>query len=169
MTNQTIGSDELLRKCERMLWRTLPSVFHATRKLAQDEFFGDLQLTPAQFHTIRNIQRGANSVSDLAACEKVSPPAISRHVDDLVNMGLVERTRDTTDRRSIILALTKDGQAVWDHMLERNHKIFSEKMKQMSIVDLQTIIAALELLYSAFADESPDFECEADGGKHHHE
>jgi DNA-binding MarR family transcriptional regulator len=168
MTENYSASDELLSKCERMLWRTLPSVLHGTRKLAQDELFGDLQLTPAQFHTIRNIHRGANSVSDLAACERVSPPAISRHVDDLVNMGLVERTRDTEDRRSIILALTKDGQAVWDRMLERNHKIFSEKMKQMSTKDLQTIIAALELLYSAFADEAPDFECEADGGKHHH-
>ena len=93
MTENYSASDELLSKCERMLWRTLPSVLHGTRKLAQDELFGDLQLTPAQFHTIRNIHRGANSVSDLAACERVSPPAISRHVDDLVNMGLVERTR----------------------------------------------------------------------------
>jgi DNA-binding MarR family transcriptional regulator len=124
MTENNLVSDELLKKCERILWRTLPSVIHASRKLTPEEKTNRAQLTPGQYHILRNIHRGSNSVSDLAECEKVSPPAISRHVDDLVKMNLVKRTRDTTDRRSIILELTDQGQDIWNKMIERNHQLF---------------------------------------------
>ncbi len=112
---------------------------------------------------------GQKSVSDLAECEKVSPPAVSRHVDDLVKMGLVERTRDTEDRRSIILGLTDQGQTIWNKMIERNHQLFSEKMRQLSTQEIETIIEGLELLYSAFTNQVLDNNCQANGGKHQHE
>ena len=166
MIEKNSASDELLKKCERILWRTLPSVIHATRKLTLGEETIGPQLTPAQHHILRNIQRGSKSVSDLAECEKVSPPAISRHVDDLVNMGLVERTRDTEDRRSIILALTEQGQSIWNKMIERNHQLFSEKMSKLSEQEIETIIAGLELLYSAFANENSECTCDPAQGEH---
>jgi DNA-binding MarR family transcriptional regulator len=169
MTENNPVSDELLKKCERILWRTLPSVIHASRKLTMEDQSDSTQLTPAQYHILRNIHRGANSISDLADCEKVSPPAVSRHVDDLVKLGLVERTRDTADRRSIILAVTARGQTLWNKMLERNHQLFSEKMRQLSTQEIETIIEGLELLYRAFANQPLENDCEVDGGKHHHE
>lgn len=165
MTEQNTVSDELLRKCERILWRTLPSIQHGVRKLTRED--DDRQLTPAQYHILRYIHRGAKSASNLAACEKVSLPAISRHVDDLVKMGLVERTRDTEDRRSIILALTEQGQVIWNKLVERNHQIFSERMKLLSPKEIEIIIEGLELLYSAFAKEVSECNCQTDGGKHH--
>lgn len=167
MADQNTVPDELLRKCERILWRTLPSVMHANRRIAQEEFDDDLQLTPAQFHMLRNIHRGAKSVSDLAACEKVTLPAISRHVDDLANLGLVERTRDPEDRRSLILALTEKGQEIWNRMVERNHQAFSEKMKLLSPQEIETIITGLELLYSAFSNEAAECKCEVKEGEQH--
>jgi DNA-binding MarR family transcriptional regulator len=168
MTEKKIASDELLKKCERILWRTLPSVLHANRKLSLENNQNSPQLTPAQYHILRNIDRGANSISDLADCERVSLPAISRHVDDLVKQGLVKRTRDSADRRAIILALTEKGQTVWNKMVERNHQIFSDKMQHLSIQEVETIIKGLELLYSAFANQPLENNCEADGEKHHY-
>jgi DNA-binding MarR family transcriptional regulator len=169
MTDHNAVPDELLKRCERVLWRTLPSVIHATRKLSLDEEQDSKQLTPAQYYILRNIHRGSKSVSDLAECEKVSPPAVSRHVDDLVKMGLVERTRDTEDRRSIILGLTDQGQTIWNKMIERNHQLFSEKMRQLSTQEIETIIEGLDLLYSAFTNQVLDSNCQANGGKHQHE
>jgi len=165
MTEEPSHLEENLKHLERILWRTLPLVMHASRSLARESFADAQHLTPGQYHTLRNIQRGANSISDLAACGKTSPPAASRHVDDLVKLGLVERTRDPEDRRSIILALTEQGQIKWNKMVIRNHRLFSEKMKNLSDEDLQTIIKGLELLYSAFSDTEFENTCMTDGGK----
>lgn len=169
MTENKSVSTDLLKRCERTLWRTLPSVMHISRNLAREGLTDGEHLTPGQYHILRNVNRGAKSVSDLASCEKVSPPAISRHVDDLVKMGLLKRSRDPEDRRSIILALTEEGQSKWDKMVERNHHYFSERMKRLSAQELETIIKGLELLYSVFSDTAIEDKCLADGGKHHNE
>lgn len=165
MTDPRTTSDDLLRRCERVLWRTLPTVMHASRDLARQSISEDCQLTPGQHHILRSIQRGTKSISDLAACEKVSLPAISRHVDDLVNMGLVERTRDPDDRRSIMLALTDKGQQMWNEMVERTHIFFSERMKNLSPQEIETIIAGLELLYGVFSSHAPEYTCKTHQGE----
>ena len=169
MTEKQSVSTDLLKQCERALWRTLPSVMHISRDLARKGLIDGGHLTPGQYHILRNINRGAKSVSDLAEREKVSPPAISRHVDDLVKLGLLERTRDPEDRRSIILALTEEGQSKWDKMVESNHRYFSERMKRLSVEELETIINGLELLYSVFSEQPLENDCHANGGKQRYE
>jgi DNA-binding MarR family transcriptional regulator len=158
-------SEDTLQRCERALWRTLPAILHANRQLTQQELFSDdLQLTPAQFHILRNIHRGAKSLSDIAASERVSLPAISRHVDDLVNLGLVSRTRGTTDRRSILLEMTEKGQTAWKKMGELKQQLFFEKLKNLNTSEIEAIIQGLDLLYKAFAnDESAECVCQTEG------
>lgn len=169
MSEQPPNLEENLKRLESVLWRTLPLVMHASRSLARRHFSGEQALTPGQYHTLRNIHRGTKSVRELADCEKVSPPAVSRYVDDLVNMDLLERSRDPEDRRSIILALTEKGQNRWDNMVEQNHRYFSEKMKRLSAEELKTIIKGLELLYSVFSEQPLENNCQTDGGIHHNE
>jgi len=169
MSEQTPQMEEKLKECERILWRTLPLVMHASRSLAREDFADGQSLTPGQYHTLRNIHRGAKSVSDLAACGKISPPAASRHVDELVKLGLLERARDPEDRRSIILALTDEGRSKWNKMVERYHRLFSERMKDLSNEELETIIKGFELLHNAFSDTPIEHDCLVNGGLHHDE
>ena len=48
----------------------------------------------------------------------VSPSAISLLVDRMVEHGMVERTRDTEDRRVVWLRLTPAAQAIADALLD---------------------------------------------------
>src|SRR6059058_4370248 len=48
-------------------------------------------------------------VRELAARERVSPPALSNRVDRLEQDGLVARTPSAADRRRVGLTLTEDG------------------------------------------------------------
>src|SRR5437764_9783556 len=48
-------------------------------------------------------------IRELAARERVSPPAMTRHVDRLERDGLVDRTPSNDDRRRVGLTLTPDG------------------------------------------------------------
>ena len=50
------------------------------------------------------------TVRFLASDLKVSKPAISRAVDRLADLGFAGRKDDPGDRRSVLVALTKDGK-----------------------------------------------------------
>src|SRR5579862_9164474 len=48
-------------------------------------------------------------IRDLAARERVSPPAMTQHVDRLERDGLVARTPSVDDRRRVGVSLTDEG------------------------------------------------------------
>lgn len=52
---------------------------------------------------------GPQSVSDLAAAERVRPQSMAQTVSDLESDGLVERNPDPGDRRRALVSLTAEG------------------------------------------------------------
>jgi DNA-binding MarR family transcriptional regulator len=57
-------------------------------------------------------REGAQSVSDLAAAERVRPQSMAQTVGDLEADGLVSRRPDPDDRRRALLELTDEGRTV---------------------------------------------------------
>ena len=55
-------------------------------------------------------REGPQSVSDLAAAERVRPQSMAQTVSDLEADGLVGRKPDPGDRRRALVSLTKEGQ-----------------------------------------------------------
>lgn len=70
-------------------------------------------ITVPQAITLKTIkQQGpACRMSDLAAVRFLTPAAVTGVVDRLIHLGLVERKYDEKDRRVILLALTRRGEA----------------------------------------------------------
>ena len=58
------------------------------------------------------------SVKSIADAHGMSLAAASRAVDGLLKRGLVTRTEDPDDRRSKQIALTADGRAITDRLLD---------------------------------------------------
>lgn len=54
--------------------------------------------------------------------ELLHPVAITGIIDKLVNLGLVRRTRSTTDRRKIMLGLTDKGRRFFAWRTRNHHK-----------------------------------------------
>ena len=73
-------------------------------------------LTPRQMAIllIVAIAPPPHTVRGLAAALNVSKPAISRALDSLGKLGLVRRTRDPADRRSVHIKPTPKGSAYLD-------------------------------------------------------
>ena len=68
-------------------------------------------------------------VKELASVLKIDKSAVSRSVEELVQKGLVTREPSKTDRRSVVLTLTKEGEArfnqIENDMYEKFRKVFS--------------------------------------------
>jgi MarR family transcriptional regulator for hemolysin len=77
----------------------------------------------------------------------IEGPTLTRHLDALEQMGLVERTRDTTDRRAIRVKSTAAGRALTATMLEAA-KAFDTQLRsglnRDELDQLRTLLARLE-------------------------
>ena len=67
-------------------------------------------------------------VRELAARERVSPPAMSNHVDRLERDGVVARTPSVADRRRVGLTLTGEGQRVLRRVRSRRTAWLSSRL-----------------------------------------
>ena len=85
-------------------------------------------------------------VRDLAARERVSPPAMSNIVDRLERDGLVLRTPSVSDRRRVGLTLSPEGERVLRRVRSRRTAWLSTRLDGLTAGELHAIEAALEPL-----------------------
>jgi DNA-binding MarR family transcriptional regulator len=85
------------------------SIMRVARRLRQ-EHVGSDDLSPNQLGTLGTLMRhGSLSLGELAAHERVRPPSMTRTVNSLVEIGLVQRESSPVDGRQVILGLTDRG------------------------------------------------------------
>src|SRR6202000_795551 len=75
----------------------------------------DLSVTLTQLSALGTLAvKGPMSAGDLATCEKVQPPSMTKVIAMLEETGLVRRDAHPTDRRQAIIAITAAGLALLD-------------------------------------------------------
>ncbi|MPY66313.1 MarR family transcriptional regulator [Deinococcus sp. SDU3-2] len=93
-----------------------------TLQAALDAFFARHDLTPSAFDVLATLRRSAPpeglTLGDLGTLMAVTPPAVTKRVDGLERRGWVARLPDPRDRRTIRAALTPEGRAAVDALLE---------------------------------------------------
>jgi DNA-binding MarR family transcriptional regulator len=85
-------------------------------------------------------------VRELAARERVTPPAMSNHVDRLERDGLVSRTPSASDRRRVGLTLTDEGQRMLRRVRSRRTAWLATRLRGLSPEELVAVEAAVEPL-----------------------
>jgi DNA-binding MarR family transcriptional regulator len=92
-------------------------------------------------------------IRDLAANERISPPALTKHVDRLERDGLVVRTRHPDDGRRIGLALTEEGQRVLRRVRSRRTAWLATRLRGLDPKELAAVEAAIEPLSRLLKEE----------------
>jgi len=82
-------------------------------------------------------------LSALAAEERISPPALSGHIDRLERAGLVERVRSSADRRRVGLRLTPEGGRILRRVRARRTTWLAERLRSLDPAELASVDAAL--------------------------
>jgi DNA-binding MarR family transcriptional regulator len=93
------------------------------------------------------------SLAELAAEEGISPPAMSGHVNRLERAGLVERVRETGDRRRVGLELTEEGARLLRNVRARRTMWLAQRLQALEPAELAAIDAVIPALHSLLEGE----------------
>jgi DNA-binding MarR family transcriptional regulator len=85
-------------------------------------------------------------IRDLATHERISAPALTKHVDRLERDGLVIRTPSTGDRRRIGVVLTEEGQRMLRRVRSRRTAWLATRLRGLDPDELAAVEAAIEPL-----------------------
>ena len=144
--------EELLQETIDRFWETIPPLWNRIRSNLRGTAAERFGISVEQFHILRHVNRGINSVSDLAVERCTSRPAISQVVDTLVNKGLLTRRQEADDRRYVKLALTVNGSTLLKGIFDSNRTWMLSKLDALSEAELGAAIQAMETLKKTFAE-----------------
>lgn len=91
-------------------------------------------------------REGSQSVSDLAAAERVRPQSMAQTVGDLEQAGFVERRPDPRDGRRALVSLTEAGQAELMAERQRREGWLVKAIEELPPDDRATVERAIVLL-----------------------
>ena len=94
-------------------------------------------------------------VRELAARERISPPALTNHVHRLERAGLVARTPSAGDRRRVGLTLTDEGQRVLRRVRSRRTAWLATRLRALTPEQLSAVEAAVGPLSQLLDEERP--------------
>lgn len=100
-------------------------------------------LTIAQFRCLKMAQRGRVSLGELADANGVTPPAMSKMVDGLVEAGLLERRAAAADRRRLELVVTPAGRRRIDAVGDRLRAHLAQRLEGLPAAELASLERAL--------------------------
>lgn len=85
-----------------------PSLLRLTRLIRNQRV--DMSVTLTQISAMATLaKRGPMSAGELASCEKVQPPSMTKVLANLEERGLVRREVHPSDKRQAIISVTDDG------------------------------------------------------------
>src|SRR3954454_20779109 len=106
-----------------------------------------LGLTPSQITALSTVGReGPLTLGALADTEHVTPPSMTKVVERLESMGLIERRTDEVDRRRSMAAATDAGRALLAEGRARKDAILVTRIADLEPEQVERLAAALDVL-----------------------
>lgn len=147
---------------DRVATRLHSVAIHLLRRLRVED--GATGLTPARLSALSVLVFGGPTTpSELAAAEQVSGPTMTRLIRDLESEGLVARTPNPEDGRSVVIHATAAAQRILEEGRSRRIRHMRELLEGLSSGDWSVLDRATRLLeqtLSAQRAAAPDREAE---------
>jgi DNA-binding MarR family transcriptional regulator len=95
---------------------------------------------------LRVLRAGPRRITELAAEERVTQPAITLLVNRLAERGWVERIPDPRDGRAVLVSLTAAGHEVFERLRAEYRALLHEEMASLEDAEVETLAAAVAIL-----------------------
>jgi DNA-binding MarR family transcriptional regulator len=103
-------------------------------------------LRPAHYGVLMVLTHGARNLSELAERMAVSAPTMSNSISILEQHGWVQRVRDESDHRRVLIALSEDGRRMLADVLAEAVGLLSEALSPLSAAQCDTLMDGLMIL-----------------------
>jgi len=131
-----------------------PALLQVGRELRREA--RALGVSPEQVSLLVAIKRAPGvGIRDLAARERVSPPAMTKHVDRLERDGLVARTPSDDDRRRVGITLTEEGQRLLRRVRSRRTVWLAQRLAGLTREEQAAVEAAVGPLTKLIPESTP--------------
>lgn len=102
-------------------------------------------VTLAQCHTLLEVEnKGKESVTVLAKTLGLDKSTVSRTVDGLVNVGLLDRTIPAENRRMATIQLTDEGKDICQTINNTNDSFFEDTLSILTNTEKAELLRLLE-------------------------
>ncbi|MGI8680342.1 MAG: MarR family winged helix-turn-helix transcriptional regulator [Jatrophihabitans sp.] len=108
-----------------------PSLLRLTRLVRNQRVDTSVTLTELSAMFMLN-SRGPMSPGELAACEKVQPPSMTKVLASLEDQGFVRRERHPTDGRQVIISITAAGIDLLNSERQSRNLYLSRQLAQLT-------------------------------------
>jgi DNA-binding MarR family transcriptional regulator len=105
-----------------------------------------VQVSRTEAGVLRLLFERPRRITDLAACEGVTQPAITQLVNRLEQQGWVERATDPEDARAVLVQLTPAGKQVFDRLRTEYRALLHEDMATLPDTDVAALARAVDIL-----------------------
>ena len=128
------------------------AITRVARRLRQE---ANADLSPSLTSALASIERhGPVTPSDLANCERVQRPTITRVLTRLAELELIERAADPGDGRSSLVSITPAGSALLSDLRTRRDAFLADRLSKLAPEDRAVLDRASDVLESLLEDES---------------
>jgi DNA-binding MarR family transcriptional regulator len=125
---------------------------NATIEALLDESFEGKGMTQPQYNVLRilnGVYPGAHPRGEIARRMVRRAPDLTRMIDRLVKLGLVERTKGELDHRQSLTRITEAGRTMLEQLHPSVAHINQLLAKRMSVEEARTLTDLLEKVYGA--------------------
>jgi DNA-binding MarR family transcriptional regulator len=125
-----------------------PALLRLTRLIRNQRV--DMSVTLTQLSAMATLRNGGPmSAGELANCERVQPPSMTKVLANLEERGLVRREVHPTDRRQAIIAITPAGEELLDSERRSRDAWLTKRLGMLSAEEralLQRVVPILDKL-----------------------
>lgn len=143
-----------MTRATRRLMRTMQSVTGASVEDA-------CGLNPKEVIMLRAVEGGLAFPHELSDRTGTAAPLVTRAIDHLVELGYVERRRDTVDRRRVSLVVTDAGVRASEDGWQAMRKVLADVLCDVPAGTMARLAADMEALSDAV--EAKDVQAKGKG------
>lgn len=102
-----------------------------------DRRLAEFDMTHAQYGIFCRLQDGPSTAAELARSSMTDTGAMTRMLDRLEEKGFVQRSRSSTDRRIVEVALTEKGRQLAGRMREVAVEALNQHLREFTLDEVE--------------------------------
>jgi len=137
--------------CATEILETVPLLMRIIRMNVRSQTTPELSIP--QFRALAFLGRNAEAMlTDVAAFLGLTLPSTSKLIDGLVNAGMATRETHPTNRRRVVLALTRLGRRKYDVAVTCARSFLADRLESLGRAERARVYDSMKVLHALFSD-----------------